>query len=72
MYIIKNENFTKGQLIQFDIELKIIMGAYKPGELVPSVRSLAKMYNIGTSTSQSILEKLSRESILVMEQGIGF
>ena len=68
----KNENFTKGQQIQFDIELKIIMGAYKPGELVPSVRSLAKMYNIGTSTSQSILEKLSRESILVMEQGIGF
>ena len=72
MYIIENKNLTKGQQIQLDMELKIITGIYKPGERVPSVRSMAKMYNIGTSTSQSILENLSRENILVMEQGIGF
>lgn len=72
MSIMDNDELPKWQRIKYDIELKIITGEYQAGDRVPSVRSLATIYGIGTSTSQTILEKLSMDGTLIMEQGIGF
>lgn len=33
---------------------------------------VAKMHGIGTSTSQTILERMSLDGTIIMEQGIGF
>ena len=62
----------KWQRIKYDIELKIITGEYRAGERVPSVRNLSNLYSVGTSTSQTILEKMAQEKTLIMEQGIGY
>lgn len=70
--ILEKEELPKWQRIKYDIELKIIAGEYETGDKVPSVRSLAKLYNIGTSTSQVILERMYLDGTLVIEQGIGF
>lgn len=72
MSVLDIDELPKWQKVKYDIEVKIIIGEYEPGELVPSVRNLAKIYGIGTSTSHTILEKMSREGTLIMEQGIGF
>lgn len=72
MGVLDKEELPKWQRIKYDIELKIITGEYEAGERVPSVRSLAKMYGIGTSTSQTILERMFLDGTLIMEQGIGF
>lgn len=72
MSIFDGGDLQKKQWIKRDIELKIITGEYQAGERVPSVRSLAKLYHVGTSTSQTVLEKMSQEGTLIMEQGIGF
>lgn len=52
--------------------MKIITGEYRAGERVPSVRNLSNLYSVGTSTSQTILEKMAQEKTLIMEQGIGY
>lgn len=62
----------KWKKIKCDLELKIIRGEYPAGEKVPSVRKVAEIYNVGTSTSQPILEKMAAENTLIMEQGIGY
>lgn len=72
MGVMDIDELPKWQRVKYDIELKIITGEYQAGELVPSVRNLAKMYGIGTSTSHIILEKLSADGTLIMEQGVGF
>ena len=72
MGIMDKDDLPKWQRIKYDIELKIITGEYQSGEIVPSVRALAKLYKVGTSTSHIILEKLADEGTLIMEQGIGF
>lgn len=72
MNILDKNELPKWQRVKYDIELKIITGEYKVGERVPSVRSLSNLYSIGTSTSQSILEKMAQEKTLIMEQGIGY
>jgi len=72
MGVLDKEELPKWQRIKYDIELKIITGEYEAGDKVPSVRVLAKMYGIGTSTSQTILERMFLDGTLIMEQGIGF
>lgn len=72
MGVLDKEELPKWQRIKYDIELKIITGEYEAGDKVPSVRVLAKMYDIGTSTSQTILERMSLDGTVIMEQGIGF
>lgn len=62
----------KWKKIKCDLELKIIRGEYPAGERAPSVRKVAEIYNVGTSTSQPILEKMAMENTLIMEQGIGY
>lgn len=72
MSILDKEELPKWQRVKYDIELKIITGEYRAGERVPSVRNLSSLYSIGTSTSQTILEKMAQEKTLIMEQGIGY
>ena len=72
MNILDKNELPKWQRVKYDIELKIITGEYRVGERVPSVRNLSSLYSIGTSTSQSILEKMAQEKTLIMEQGIGY
>lgn len=72
MSIMDKDDLPKWQRIKYDIELQIITGEYQSGEIVPSVRTLAKLYKVGTSTSHIILEKLADEGTLIMEQGVGF
>ena len=72
MGVLDKKELPKWQRIKYDIELKIITGEYEAGDKVPSVRVLAKMYGIGTSTSQTILERMFLDGTLIMEQGIGF
>lgn len=72
MIIQEKGELPKWQRVKHDIELKIITGEYKDGELVPSVRKLSQLYNIGTSTSRIILERLAFDGTLIMEQGIGY
>lgn len=72
MSMMDKDDLPKWQQVKYDIELKIITGEYQSGEIVPSVRSLAKLYKVGTSTSHIVLEKLADEGTLIMEQGIGF
>lgn len=70
--VLDKEELPIWQRIKYDIELKIITGEYEEGDKVPSVRVLAKMYGIGTSTSQTILERMLLDGTLIMERGIGF
>ena len=72
MNILDKNELPKWQRVKYDIELKIITGEYRVGERVPSVRNLSSLYSIGTSTSQSILEKMAQDKTLIMEQGIGY
>ena len=72
MSILDKDELPKWQRVKYDIELKIITGEYQAGERVPSVRNLSSLYSIGTSTSQTILEKMAQEKTLIMEQGIGY
>lgn len=72
MSVLDKEELPKWQRIKYDLELKIITGEYEAGDRVPSVRSLARLYDIGTSTAQTILEKMYLDKTLIMEQGIGF
>ena len=62
MNILDKNELPKWQCVKYDIELKIITGEYKGGERVPSVHSLSNLYSIGTSTPQSILEKMAQEA----------
>lgn len=72
MNVPEKDQLPKWQRVKYEIELKIITGEYKAGERAPSVRSLSSLYDIGTSTSQSVLEKMAQEKTLIMEQGIGY
>ena len=72
MSIMDKDDLPKWQRVKYEIELKIITGEYQSGDIVPSVRNMAKLYNVGTSTSHIILEKMAGDGTLIMEQGIGF
>lgn len=72
MRALDKDDLPKWQKVKYDIELKILSGEYPAGEKVPSVRKLAELYNIGTSSSQKVLERLCQEGTIVMEVGIGY
>ena len=67
----KNENSTS-KIVQRKIEIDIVCGKYRTGEKVPSTRELVEMYNIGTSTSQKILNEMSADGILNNFHGKGY
>ncbi len=58
--------------VQTDLEFKIITAELAPGEKFPSIRDLAKMYDIGTSTAQKIVNNLNAEDVLAKRRGVVF
>lgn len=49
----------------------VAAGAYKPGELVPSVRQMALRALVNPNTVQRAYEHLEREGILISKRGSG-
>lgn len=60
------------QTITNDIETKIIIGEYRAGERLPSIRTLVEHYRLSQWTVQRALERLAKEGILVMNRGKGY
>ena len=53
------------------LALRIASGTYRPGELLPSVRSLAKSLAINPSTVQVVLARLSSLGFVEARRGVG-
>lgn len=51
--------------IKADIESKIISGEYKVGEKIPTLIELVKIYDIGKTTAQRVINALSDEGSIV-------
>ena len=47
-------------------------GEYAPGSRLPSIRQLAKQYDISPQTVQNALRELRQESLVVSQQGRAF
>lgn len=58
--------------VKSDIEIKILNGEYQPGQRLPSILQLSKLYGIGTTTAMKILEALNEDEILYKKQGVGY
>ena len=53
------------------IQLKIICGAYKPGEKLPSVRDIASEASVNPNTMQKALSELERLGLVKTERTTG-
>lgn len=60
------------QDVKSDIELKILTGAFAPGERIPSIRKIADDYGVGQTTAQKVLKTLWHEGIIEPRRGVGF
>lgn len=58
--------------VKSDIELKILCGAYAPGERIPSIRKIAETYGVGQTTAQKVLTVLWQEGVIESKRGVGF
>ena len=58
------------QLIE-QIKVGIVVGAFPPGERLPSVRDLATEAGVNPNTMQRALNELEREGLLVSERTSG-
>lgn len=58
--------------VKNDLELKIIRGDYAAGERIPSVRKIAEIYGIGTSTATKTLAQLCEKGIIYQRRGVGY
>ncbi|GAA2134541.1 GntR family transcriptional regulator [Actinomadura napierensis] len=47
-------------------------GAYAPGNRLPSIRALAKEYEISPQTVQNALRELRQEGLVISQQGRAF
>ena len=62
----KNNTYDlKWQEIKYDIELKIINMELKSGGKVPSVREIARDYNVAKGTAVTVLTQLAEEGIIM-------
>ncbi len=53
------------------IQLRIISGAYKPGEKIPSVRELAAEAGVNPNTMQKALSELERSGLVMAQRTSG-
>lgn len=53
------------------IQLRIIVGQYKPGEKIPSVRELAAEAGVNPNTMQKALSELERSGIVMAQRTSG-
>lgn len=52
-----------------DLRARIQAGEYPPGEPIPTLAELAKMYSVAVSTIQKAISRLQIEGVLVGVQG---
>ena len=65
------ETIKKSRLFQDFLRNEIVNGTYRPGDRLPSIRVLARQYNLSTITVNSVLSNLMTEGLLYSEQGKG-
>lgn len=53
------------------IKKQLILGVIKPGEQLPSTRSLAVTYNVNPNTAARIYKELELEGICFTKRGLG-
>lgn len=53
------------------VKEKILLGAFSPGDKLPSVRELATQITINPNTIQKAYQELERQNIIVTVQGRG-
>lgn len=53
------------------IELEIIKGIYKEGDMIPSLSNLQTLYSCGRSTARAVLTELYEEDLITMQRGVG-
>lgn len=53
------------------IQLRIIVGQYKPGEKIPSVRELAAEAGVNPNTMQKALSELERSGLVMAQRTSG-
>ncbi|BCS80216.1 GntR family transcriptional regulator [Anaerocellum diazotrophicum] len=58
------------QVIEY-LKKEIVSGKIKPGEKLPSVREMSKIFNINPNTAQRVFQELEREGLTKTERGIG-
>lgn len=69
--LITDELTPKYQQIADDIQHKISLGKYKPGEKMPTENVLTKNYEVSRVTIRKALELLEEQKIIIRHQGKG-
>lgn len=59
-----------GQLVD-GFRQAIVSGYYRPGDLLPSIRDLSKMFEVSLIVPRDALDRLRREGFIVSRPGIG-
>jgi GntR family transcriptional regulator len=59
------------QIIDY-LKEKIFSGEIKPGELMPSIRSLSVKLEVNPNTIQHAYDEMEREGLVKVQRGIGF
>ncbi len=54
------------------IKAEIILGRFKIGDQLPTVRELERIFDVNVNTVLKALDKLKNEGIVESEQGIGY
>lgn len=66
-------NYTstlKGE-VKKNIELEIINGIYREGDMIPSLSKLQTLYSCGRNTAKTVLTELYEEDLITMQRGVG-
>lgn len=59
------------QIINY-LKEKIFSGEIKPGEIMPSIRSLSMELEVNPNTIQHAYDEMEREGLVKVQRGIGF
>lgn len=58
------------EYVYTDLKLKILTGKYKPGDKLPSIRNLIKIYEVSTMTVQKSLKYLEDDELIYTQKNI--
>src|SRR3954449_7392746 len=67
----RNGDVPVGTQLAWQIEALIVNGRLRPGEQLPSVRSLAQVVGVNVNTVRSVYARLEGEGFVVTEHGRG-
>ena len=62
---------SPSQQIRRQLRQRILDGQFEPGGTLPTIRSLAKSFNVSTKTVQKAIHALSQEGIIEAKRGTG-